>query len=549
MLKKFLYLFLILSLSLSLLPALAQSDAVVAAIEDYNANLPQGYGVFALDDLALALAERDVFMVDVREVAEYEAGHIEGSINIPIRELPAHLDLLPGLDAEIIIICQGGARAMLAQASLNVLGYMNAKTLAGGFGAWSGADYPTVTEATELPQAGELPEFDADILAAVTDYLSNLPQGFGLIQAADLAVRLVEEPDLILIDTRSAGEWDNGYIEGAEHIWIDEFTARMDEWPEDKDAPIVVYCGAGYRGGIAAVILNLMGYTNVRNLFGGSGAWKAQGFPMVGVPEAEPEAAAEFDPVQAATDYIAGLPSNFNAMRVADLETEMAAGADLLLVDVRPLDEYSESHIEGAINIPIQELVGSLDLLPQDANIVIYCGSGHRSALAVGALNMLGYANARSLLGGTRAWSNAELPFSDVPLAAEAGTMPDVDAALYDWLNEFFVTMPNGFYAVRVDDLNLQLAEQDIVLIDTRTDGEWASGYIEGAIHIPFGEFMSRQADWPQDLDTPIVLYDNPTHRGAIAMMLMRLFGYTDVRTLNGGTGAWTAAGFELVTD
>ncbi|MBK9121657.1 MAG: rhodanese-like domain-containing protein [Chloroflexi bacterium] len=71
-------------------------------------------------------------------------------------------------------------------------------------------------------------------------------------------------------------------------------------------------------------------------------------------------------------------------MRVADLATELAAENDLVLVDVRSADDYTEGTITGAINIRIEELAQHLDLLPdQSANIVVFCASGHRSAIAM----------------------------------------------------------------------------------------------------------------------------------------------------------------------
>jgi hydroxyacylglutathione hydrolase len=80
---------------------------------------------------------------------------------------------------------------------------------------------------------------------------------------------------------RNDEEWAEGYIEGAEHLWINNFFANLSELPEDKDANIVVYCGAAYRGGVVTTQLGLLGYTNVRNLAGGIGGWKAAELPVV----------------------------------------------------------------------------------------------------------------------------------------------------------------------------------------------------------------------------------------------------------------------------
>ena len=48
-----------------------------------------------------------------------------------------------------------------------------------------------------------------------------------------------------------------------------------------RDQPVVVICGSGYRGSIAASFLKREGYDNVSNVLGGMSAWKASGLPFV----------------------------------------------------------------------------------------------------------------------------------------------------------------------------------------------------------------------------------------------------------------------------
>ncbi|MAU13336.1 MAG: hypothetical protein CL607_26190 [Anaerolineaceae bacterium] len=525
-------------------PVAAQDAAVVAQLEAYSETIPP-YGTISAADVATAIAERELVLLDVREVEEYEAGHVEGAFNVPIRTLGENLNLLPDTEAEIIVICQGGARAMLAQTALRVLGYSNAQTMAGGMGAWVGEDLPTVTDPF-MVEAGEAPEFDAAVYEAVNGYLVNLPQGYGLTNANALNEALFENPDILLIDVRSPDEWANGYIAGAEHIWVNEFMASVDAWPEDKDAAIVIYCASGYRGGIATVMMNLMGYTNVRNLSGGIGAWIAAGLPLEGVPEEAAEETAEFDFAAVADEYLSSLPETFNAVRPDGLAEELEGDDVPFLVDVRTVDEYTESHIEGAINIPLQELTQNLDLLPaQDANIVVYCGSGHRSALAMEALNLLGYSNTRSMLTGFANWSGAT---SDVPVEAEVGMAPEIDPALFEAVDGYISSIPAGYFIVRADALNEELFENEIFLIDVRTDGEFEAGYIEGAVHIPLEQLVARMDEWPEDMAAAIVVYDNPTHRSTMAMEIMQILGYENVRTLGGGFGAWSSADLPVAT-
>jgi rhodanese-related sulfurtransferase len=55
----------------------------------------------------------------------------------------------------------------------------------------------------------------------------------------------------------------------------------MANWPADKDATIVIYCGSGHRSTIAMAILWSYGYSNVTSLKGGFGGWVDAGFPVV----------------------------------------------------------------------------------------------------------------------------------------------------------------------------------------------------------------------------------------------------------------------------
>ena len=99
-----------------------------------------------------------------------------------------------------------------------------------------------------------------------------------------LNTMIVENPDLILIDIRTAPEVESkGAIDAPNVLYIplQEFVDRKAEWPA-QDAPIVVYCGSGHRSTIAATILWSYGYTDVGSLKGGFGGWKTEGYPTVG---------------------------------------------------------------------------------------------------------------------------------------------------------------------------------------------------------------------------------------------------------------------------
>jgi rhodanese-related sulfurtransferase len=94
---------------------------------------------------------------------------------------------------------------------------------------------------------------------------------------------------------------------------------------------------------------------------------------------------------------------------------------ETLLIDIREAPEFSKGHLPGAVLSPrgllefeIHGLVArtatNSDVAPEDRHIVLYCGTGGRSALAAETLNKMGYRNALSMDGGIVAWAAARLP-------------------------------------------------------------------------------------------------------------------------------------------
>lgn len=78
----------------------------------------------------------------------------------------------------------------------------------------------------------------------------------------------------------------------------------------------------------------------------------------------------------------------------------------VILADVREEDEYASGHIEGSINLPLSVLLDEMDekLPNKDAIIILYCGSGQRSAKAAGMLARKGYNHVFDM-GGMDNWT------------------------------------------------------------------------------------------------------------------------------------------------
>ena len=112
---------------------------------------------------------------------------------------------------------------------------------------------------------------------------------------------------------------------------------------------------------------------------------------------------------------------------VALEDAEAAIRAADLLCDVREADESHAGHIPGAINTPRGVLEFQIHAHPAmacttsealavaDRELVLYCLTGGRSALAADSLQALGFTRVRSLAGGLTAWRNAGHPLTPEP--------------------------------------------------------------------------------------------------------------------------------------
>lgn len=87
-----------------------------------------------------------ILLLDVREPAEFAAGHLPGAINIPRGlvefKIDSHPDFQGQQQAPIVVYCQTGGRSALAALALNQLGYSGAVSMAGGFKAWAESGLP-----------------------------------------------------------------------------------------------------------------------------------------------------------------------------------------------------------------------------------------------------------------------------------------------------------------------------------------------------------------------------------------------------------------------
>ncbi len=396
------------------LDAAELDPAMVTAMQNMLHNVPDGFGVMTAENLSVALVENpDLILIDVRRPEEVEEkGYIDhpNLLFIPLEQfIELSADWPADLDAPIITYCGSGHRSTIAMSILWSYGYTDVHSLKGGFGGWASGGFPAVG----VPE----PTFDMDL--AFATFLGDM-EGYNTIGLDDLNLLLVEDPPPFVLDVRESSEIEaNGYIEGAVNIPLREVADHI-EWLPSFDTPIVSYCGSGWRCTIALTALEAMGWEDVRGLKGGSfGGWVEAGYPVAeGLPlepmvleVAEPDPAA----VAAMQEMLHNVPDGYGVITADDFNLALLENPDLIVIDVRTqgeLDEKGVIEAENWIHVPLEDFVAMKDQWPEDldAPIVVYCGSGHRSTIAMSILWAYGYSDVHSLKGGFGGWVEAGYP-------------------------------------------------------------------------------------------------------------------------------------------
>jgi hydroxyacylglutathione hydrolase len=204
-----------------------------------------------------ALLAQGTTVVDTRPATEYAAGHVPGTLNIPInKSFPTWAGWLVPYDRDIYLIVNDRENRDKVHEAIKDLAMIGLDRVAGYFSAAA-----------------------VDAWARRDGGLATIAQ----MQVGELA-QLLKEEKVTVIDVRAQSEWDEGHLPGVKNIPLGHLAERIGEI--SKDRPLVMQCQGGGRSAIAASLLRGKGFTNVANLVGGFQAWAKAGGKVDGKGEA-----------------------------------------------------------------------------------------------------------------------------------------------------------------------------------------------------------------------------------------------------------------------
>lgn len=194
------------------------------------------------------LAAEGHVVLDVRSAAEFGAGHVPGSINIGLGgQFAMWAASLISLTTPVIVVAESEEKVQEAVTRLARVGIESVRGyLEGGMLTWHDAGLG----------------------------ISVVPQ----ISVAELREMLTDDTGLQVLDVRRPPEYNGGHVPNAVTAPLSILRERIGSITFDPKKPTAVICAGGYRSSAATSILEQQGFTDLRNVTGGTAAWVNAGF-------------------------------------------------------------------------------------------------------------------------------------------------------------------------------------------------------------------------------------------------------------------------------
>ena len=196
------------------------------------------------------IGQHGCVVLDVRNAAEFGDGHVPGSLNIGLGgQFASWAGSLIPITAPIVIVANSEEQVEEAQVRLARVGLENIKGfLEGGMEAWRAAGF----EVAEVPQ----------------------------ISVAELKELIESQKGLQVIDVRRPAEYRSGHAPHAVTAPLAKLREMLPNLGLNPEGPSAIICAGGYRSSAATSIAQQLGFTNLLNVTGGTGAWIKAGYEV-----------------------------------------------------------------------------------------------------------------------------------------------------------------------------------------------------------------------------------------------------------------------------
>ncbi len=353
----------------------------------------------------------------------------------------------------------------------------------------------------------------------------------------ELRSMIADGGELALVDVREELIFSQSHLLLARSVPLSRFELKFAELVPRRGTRIVLCDADDGLASRAAAILRQNGYTRVAVLAGGIAAWGAAGFELFSGVNVPSKAFGEF------VEHEAGTPN----IGAEDLARLLREGADIVVLDSRPFDEYARVSIPTATNVPGAELVlRAREIAPSSATtVVVNCAGRTRSIIGAQSLINAGLPNRVVAL------RNGTMGFSLAGFSCDSGKnrqAPEVSTQTLDWARQAAAAAAQkcGIKSIdrrTFDDIRAD-TERTLYLFDVRDPAEYEAGHMAGAISAPGGQLIQATDQYVGTLGARIVLVDDREVRALMTASWLRQMGWRDVFVLacSGTEMGWPSA-------
>jgi rhodanese-related sulfurtransferase len=345
------------------------------------------------------------------------------------------------------------------------------------------------------------------------------------VSPADLRRMLGDGGELALVDVREELIFSQSHLLLARSVPLSRFELKFVQLVPRRTTRIVLCDDDDGLAARAAAILSQNGYTDLHILAGGVAAWAAAGFELFSGVNVPSKAFGEF------IEHAASTPS----IAADELHQLQCDGADLVVLDSRPFDEYSRVSIPGSTNVPGAELVlRAREIAPSpETTVVVNCAGRTRSIIGAQSLINAGMPNrVVALRNGTMGWSLAGFTCD----SGKNRRAPAASPKTLDWARNAAQSVAQACGVARIDRRTLETwradRERTLYLFDVRDPAEYEAGHVEGAVSAPGGQLVQATDQYVGTLGARVVLSDDAEVRAAMTASWLRQMGFADVYVL-----------------
>lgn len=339
---------------------------------------------------------------------------------------------------------------------------------------------------------------------------------------------LAHGEEMAILDAREQGVYFNSHLFHASSVPLSNLELLLPALVPRRSTR-VIWCDDGSPSSElaaqAAARSVAMGWTDVSILVDGTAGWAEAGGELYSGVNVPSKAFGEY------VEHEYGTPR----MPAAEVKALIDSNADMVILDSRPMPEFTNMSIPTGTDCPGAELVYRVkEMAPSpDTLVVVNCAGRTRSIIGCQSLLNAGLENrVVALENGTMGW---ELAGYDV---ARGGTAhapdPSVDNRAWSVEAAEAVAKRFGVRTIDVDELAVWQSDptRTTYLLDVRTPEEFADGHLVGSQSAPGGQLVQATDEYVGTQNARLVLIDNDGVRATMTASWLRQLGWTDAVVL-----------------